>query len=70
MCANPLIASSARSCCDIEFTDVAEYNYKMEYHGERTLFASTSAQCLADGGRVCDSDGLIADNPLVNVRTN
>jgi len=70
MCANPLIASAARSCCDIEFTDVAEYNYKMEYHGERTLFASTSAQCLADGGRVCDSDGLIADNPLVNVRTN
>ncbi len=48
MCANPLIASAARSC-DIEFTDVAEYNYKMEHHGERTLFASTPAQCLADG---------------------
>lgn len=70
MCANPLIASAARSCCDIEAIDVAEYNYKMEYHGERTLFASNSAQCLVDGGRVCDADGLIADNPLVNIRTN
>ena len=30
MCANPLIASAARSCCDIEAIDVAEYNYKMD----------------------------------------
>lgn len=40
-----------------------------EYHGERTLFSTCERQCSTDGGRVCDSNGLIADNPLVNIRT-
>lgn len=40
-----------------------------EFHGERTLFATTELQCTTDGGRVCDSNGLIADNPAVNIRT-
>lgn len=40
-----------------------------EYHGERTLFDSSELQCSTDGGRVCDSNGLIADNPAVNIRT-
>lgn len=40
-----------------------------EFHGERTLFATTELQCTTDGGRVCDANNLIADNPAVNIRT-
>lgn len=29
MCANPRIAAAARSCCDIDRANVAEYNYKL-----------------------------------------
>ena len=68
MCANPKTAVAARSCCGIVVADRAELNYKFEYHGEIVTAETNEAQCIADGGYVCDPTTLKADNPIVDAR--
>ena len=68
MCANPKTAVAARSCCGIVIADRAELNYKFEYHGEIVTAETNEAQCIADGGYVCDPTTLKADNPIVDAR--
>lgn len=65
MCAHPKTTAAARSCCDADGNNVATYNYKFEYHGERVTATTNEEQCLADGMSVCDPKKLIAEKPLV-----
>ena len=65
MCADPMTASAARSCCDSD--KVATFNHKLEFHGERVSFATNEAQCISDGLSVCDPSQIIAEEPSVSI---
>ena len=51
MCADPRLEEASRLCC---IDGIGQYSYKFEYHGELLNYATNEAQCLADGGTLCD----------------
>lgn len=51
MCADPRLEDASRLCC---MGGVGQYSYKFEYHGELLNYQTNEAQCLADGGSMCD----------------
>ena len=65
MCADPMTASAARSCCDSD--NVATFNHKLEFHGERVTFAMNEAQCISDGLSICDPSQIIFEEPSVSI---
>jgi len=67
MCANPLTAVAARSCCGISVIDRIEYNYKFEYHGEVVSAGTNEAICIANGGTVCDPTSVRAYDPMAEI---
>jgi hypothetical protein len=64
MCADPMTAAAARSCCNADGNAI--YNYKLEYHGERVTAATNEELCAADGLTACDPTEVLADAPLVH----
>ena len=48
--------------------DRADYYHKLEYHGEIVTSETNKAQCIADGGTVCDPTTVRADIPFLVTR--
>ncbi len=69
MCANPRTPVAARSCCGISVADRIEYNYKFEYHGEVVSAVTNEAQCVANGGTVCDPTSVRVYDPMAEIDT-
>ena len=74
MCADPRLPLASRSCCNEGTTRRSEFNFELEYHGERVRQETILEQCAAvqidhnTTGTVCDPVAIKADNPLVNTR--
>ena len=74
MCANPRLPDASRACCNKGPNRRSEFNFDIEYHGERVRLETIVEQCAAvqvdhnTTGTVCDPVAMKADNPLVNTR--
>ena len=74
MCADPRLPLASRSCCNEGSTRRSEFNFELEYHGERVRLDTVQEQCGAlqldenTSASVCDPIAIKADNPIVNSR--
>ena len=74
MCADPRLPVASRSCCTKGPNKRTEFNFDIEYHGEKVQLETIVEQCGAlqvdenTTGTVCDPVAMKADNPLVNTR--